>query len=94
MKNRHQRKLEKIRKADRRLRIIQSHGYAPHLGYVDEAFEGHTLYHSGCYIRYPRKSNQRRCIKRASAKRTRRQTDLHGKGNQYRRSFDLWWTLY
>lgn len=53
-----------------------------------------TLLHSGKYIKYPKHSHCQRWMKRLTSKKTRRCTDLVRKGNEYRRLFDYWWTLY
>lgn len=84
----------KVRKDDRLLKIINHGGYAPHIGYVDWGFNGKTLLHSGKYIKYPKNSNCQRWMKRLTSKKARRYSDFTGKGNQYRRLFDYWWTLY
>lgn len=83
----------RVKKNDRLLRIIQRH-YMPHAGYVDCGFDGTTLLHSGKYIKYPKHSNCQRWMKRLTSKKTRRRPDLARKGNEYRRLFDYWWTLY
>ncbi len=81
-------------KNDRRLRIINHSGYAPHLGYVDWDFDGTTLLHSGKHIKYPKTSNCQRWMKRKTSKRVRNCGSVSPKGNHYRRLFDYWWTLY
>ena len=83
----------KVRKDDRLLRIVSRH-YIPHAGYVDWGFDGQTLLHSGKYIKYPKNSNCQRWMKRLTSKKARRYPELTRKGNQYRRLFDYWWTLY
>lgn len=83
----------KVRKDDQLLKII-NRGYAPHIGYVDWDFDGTTLLHSGKYIKYPKSSNCQRWMKRLTSKKTRRYSVLTRKGNEYRRLFDYWWTLY
>lgn len=82
-----------VRKNDRLLQIINRH-YIPHAGYVDWGFDGKTLLHSGKYIKYPKNSNCQRWMKRLTSKKARRHPELTCKGNQYRRLFDYWWTLY
>ena len=62
--------------------------------YVDCGFDSTTLLHSGKYIKYPKHSHCQRWMKRLTSKKTRRCTDLVRKGNEYRRLFDYWWTLY
>ena len=83
----------RVKKDDRLLRIIQRY-YIPHAGYVDCGFDSTTLLHSGKYIKYPKHSHCQRWMKRLTSKKTRRCTDLVRKGNEYRRLFDYWWTLY
>ena len=80
-------------KNDRLLRIIRRH-YIPHAGYIDYGFDSFTLLHSGKYIKYPKNSNFQRWMKRLTSKKCRRNEELFGKGNQYRRLFDYWWTIY
>lgn len=82
-----------IQKDDQLLRVITRH-YVPHAGYVDWGFDGSTLLHSGKYIKYPKNSNCQRWMKRLTSKKVRRYPELTRKGNQYRRLFDYWWTLY
>ena len=82
-----------VRKDDQLLRIVTRH-YVPHAGYVDWGFDGSTLLHSGKYIKYPKNSNCQRWMKRLTSKKARRYPELTRKGNQYRRLFDYWWTLY
>ena len=83
----------RVKKDDRLLRIIQRY-YIPHAGYVDCGFDSTTLLHSGKNIKYPKHSHCQRWMKRLTSKKTRRCTDLVRKGNEYRRLFDYWWTLY
>lgn len=59
---RSRRRYLKYLKNDRLLRIIKTGGYAPHRGYIDIDFEGHSLLHSGEYINYPKNSNCQRWI--------------------------------
>ena len=68
--------------------------YVPHAGYLDCAFDAHTLLHSGRYIKYPKNSNCQQWIKRETSRRLRRCSDVPKKGNYDRRLFDYWWTLY
>lgn len=80
-------------KNNRLMRIIRRH-YIPHAGYIDYDFDGFTLLHSGKYIKCPKNSNCQRWMKRLTSKRYRHNEELFGKGNQYRRLFDYWWTIY
>lgn len=91
---RHSHRMDKIRKSDRLLRIVNYGGYAPHRGYIDWKFEGRTLLHTGMYFKYPKNSSCQRWIKRETSRRIRCCEDVPSKGNYYRRLFDYWWTLY
>lgn len=91
--SRRRRRKMKVRKDDRLFKIISGR-YLPHAGYVNWNFDGTTLVHSGEYIKYPKNSNCQRWMKRLTSKKARRCSELTGKGNQYRRLFDYWWTLY
>ena len=83
----------KVRKNDELLKIVSRH-YVPHAGYVDWGFEGRTLLHSGYHIKYQKNSKCQRWMKRLTYKKARGCSEFVGKGNQYRRIFDYWWTLY
>lgn len=56
-------------------------------------FEGHTLLHSGSYIKYNKNSNRQQYLKKQANRCARRYPLLAGKGNLYRRVFDYWWRL-
>lgn len=88
------RRMNEIRKSDQLLRIVNYGGYAPHRGYIDWGFDGHTLLHTGKYFKYPKNSNCQKWIKRETGRRMRNRKDVLPKGNFYRRVFDYWWTLY
>ena len=81
-------------KSDRLLAIIQTACYGPHRGYMDWDFEGRTLLHTGKYIKYPKNSKCQRWLKQVSDKKVRAYPNPPKKGNDYRRVFDYWWTLY
>ena len=91
---RRNRRINKIRKNDALLQIINYGGYAPHRGYIDWGFDGRTLLHTGKYIKYPKNSNCQKWMKRETGRRVRNCRDIPAKGNYYRRLFDYWWTLY
>ena len=93
-KRRRLRRINKVRKNDALLRIINTRWYAPHRGYIDWGFTGTTLLHSGKYIKDPKNSNCQKWIKRETGRRIRNCEDVPAKGNFYRRLFDYWWTLY
>lgn len=80
------------RKNDKKMRNI-SWRYLPRGPYVSAWFDGKTLLHSGCYIRYPRNSKERKMLKRLSEKQCRRAAHLPRKGKKYRRLLDYWWIL-
>ena len=64
-------------------------------GYVDWAEDENGNWRpSGKYIKYPKNSNCQRWMKRLTSKKTRKAEDISVKGNDYRRIFDYWWTLY
>ena len=48
----------------------------------------------GSYIIYPRSSANKVFFKRVSNKKVRRYNGYLWKGNEYRKFFDYWWTLY
>lgn len=91
--SRRYRRTMKVHKDERLVQIVSRH-YIPHAGYADWRFDGTTLLHSGAYIKYPKNSSCQRWMKRLTSKKSRRYTELADKGNQYRRLFDYWWTLY
>jgi len=80
------------RKNDKKMQNI-SWRYLPRGPYVSAWFDGKTLLHSGCYIRYPRNSKERKMLKRLSEKQCRRSAHLPRKGKKYRRLLDYWWIL-
>ena len=92
-RRRNQRKT-KNQKNDRRLEIIHYGWYAPHIGIIDNDFEGKSLLHSGYHIKYPKNSNFQGWMKKETNKRIRNTLTLPMKGNHYRRLFDYWWTWY
>ena len=47
----------------------------------------------GKYIKYPKNSNAEHFWKRHSNRIIRRRNEIY-RGNQYRKCFDYWWTLY
>lgn len=82
-----------VKKRDDLLKIINSTGYNPNIGYVDWDWVDGVWQQTGKYIKYPKNSNAQRYWKRYSNKIVRHSKDIH-KGNQYRKCFDYWWTLY
>lgn len=81
-----------VRKNDKRMRAVSRH-YIPRGPFVDWAFDGSTLLHSGYYIKYPRNSKEKKLLKKLTSKRVRRAHDLPLKGKQYQRLLDYWWIL-
>ena len=53
-----------------------------------------TLLHSGLHIQYMKSSDRQQCLKRRSNRKVRKYFGLSKKGNQYRKVFEYWWTLY
>ena len=70
--------------------------YVDHACWVDwDEVDGQWM-PVGKYIKYPKDSEMRRYFKKYSNKKVRRAKydDISTKGNNYRRQFDYWWTLY
>lgn len=70
--------------------------YIDHACWVDwEEVDGKWM-PVGKYIKYPHDSEVRRYFKKYSNKKVRRAKydDIPMKGNNYRKQFDYWWTLY
>lgn len=88
------RRVNQAAKQVRLMSIISYGGYAPHRGYVDWDYIDGVWTQTGQYIKYPKNSNCQRWIKRLTSKKVRAYPYLPPKGNQYRRVFDYWWTLY
>ena len=58
-------------------------------------YEGlRTLLHSGLHIQYMKSSDRQQYLKRRSNRKVRKYFGLSKKGNQYRKVFEYWWTLY
>ena len=75
------------KKKDARTRTLISYGV--HLGsYVD--WHEPARY---SYVKHMSRWNSRRFYKRYS-NRVARKSVLYGKGNRYRKEFELWWTLF
>lgn len=84
----------KKKKKDRLMKIIiNATEYNPAVGYVDcEKIDGKWK-PVGRYIKYPKNSKAQRYLKKQSNKKARK-TALPPKGNEYRKHFEYWWTLY
>lgn len=83
----------KAKHLNKRVKIISKCGYNPAVGRVDWEWENETVRPTGRYIKYPRNSNAQKYFKRHSNKIIRRKKVAYN-GNQYRKVFDYWWTLY
>lgn len=84
MKHKHQKKL---------IWIIHNCGYNPAAGYLDWDWVDGIWQPVGKYIKYPKNSNSQRFWKRHSNKIVRKKKTLF-QGNQYRKCFDYWWTMF
>lgn len=82
-----------IKHRDDLMWIINHCGYNPMAGYVDWDWVDGKWQPVGKYIKYPKNSNAQRHWKRYSNKIVRRSKEVF-RGNQYRKCFDYWWTLY
>lgn len=82
-----------IKHRDDLMWIINHCGYNPMAGYVDWDWVDGKWQPVGKYIKYPKNSNAQRYWKRYSNKIVRRSKEVY-RGNQYRKCFDYWWTLY
>ena len=73
---------------------ILSYGYyKPTVGYVKRIYIDGRYQQVGKYIKYPKNSNAEHFWKRHSNRIIRRRNEIY-RGNQYRKCFDYWWTLY
>ena len=89
------RRLQRVRHMDHLLFLLQHCGYAPNIGYIMGDYEElTTLLHSGLHIQYMKSSNCQQYLKRTANHMVRKYRGLPKKGNQYRKVFDYWWTLY
>ena len=73
--------------------IIHNCGYNPAVGYIDWDWVDGIWQPVGKYIKYPKNSNAQQYWKRHSNKIVRKKNEIF-RGNQYRKCFDYWWTLY
>ena len=89
------RRTQCVRHLDHLLFLIQHSRYAPNMGYIMGDYEGlRTLLHSGLHIQYMKSSDRQQYLKRRSNRKVRKYFGLSKKGNQYRKVFEYWWTLY
>ena len=93
-RDRQYRRQQEKKHMDRLLFWIQHVGYAPHIGYIPDGFDGQTLLHSGKYIKYPKRSGTQKYLKRKTSRTVRKYGKLSPKGNQYRKLVEYWWVLY
>lgn len=82
-----------VKHRDDRMWIIKNCGYNPSVGYVDCDVQDGIWVWTGNYIKYPKNSNAKQYWKRHSNKIVRKRNEAF-RGNQYRKCFDYWWTLY
>lgn len=88
------RRINRNRKREDLLRIIDYKNFSPHIGYVDYSFNGIEYVRTGKHIKYPKNSNCQKLMKKATSHRNRTSKDIPQKGNYYRRLLDYWWILY
>ena len=89
------RRMQSVKHSDHLLFLIQHSRYAPNMGYIMGDYEGlKTLLHSGLHIQYMKSSDRQQYLKRKANRRVRKYRGLPKKGNQYRKVFEYWWTLY
>lgn len=89
------RRTQCVRHSDHLLFLIQHSRYAPNMGYIKGDYERlRALLHSGLHVQYMKSSNCQRYLKRRSNRKVRKYFGLSKKGNQYRKVFEYWWTLY
>lgn len=82
-------------KKDKKLRkIINEYtGYAPHIGYIDWDYVDGVWQPVGKYVKYPKNSAKQKFLKRQTNKKIRK-SDISHKGNDYRKHYEYWWTMY
>ena len=69
--------------------------FAQNIGYIIGDYEEKTtLLHSGLHIKYMKSSSRQQYLKRRANRKVRKYHTLPKKGNQYRKVFEYWWTLY
>jgi len=83
-----------VKKRDDLMKIINNIGYNPYVGYVDWDWVDGVWQQTGKYIKYVKNSNSPKYWKRHSNRIVRRSKDSIPRGNQYRKYFDYWWTLF
>lgn len=87
------RRLQNKKKKDALMRIL-NYGYKPYAGWVDWDWVDGVWQQTGDHIKYPKNSKKQAFYKRYTNKKVRRYKGEIPKGNQYRKHFDYWWTLY
>ena len=87
------RRAMKQKHTTRRMKALSYGHYKPTVGYVDWDYVDGRFIQVGKYIKYPKNSNAERYWKRHSNRIIRIRNELY-QGNQYRKCFDYWWTLY
>ena len=90
------RRTQCVKHSDHLLFLIQHSRYAPNMGYIRGDYEGlRTLLHSGLHIQYMKSSNcQRYPEAKIQSKGPLSISAYRKEGNQYRKVFEYWWTLY
>jgi hypothetical protein len=88
------RRTARIRKNNKRMRILGDWGRNPHNGFVYRRYKGKTPQDPGVYLKYPRNSGGRPDLKRETNRAIRWGGQVPVKGNRYRRLTDFWWLLY
>ena len=79
---------------DKRLRGIITMGqYNPHAGYLDHQWVGDDWVPIEDHIKYPKNSHKQRFLKRRTSHVVRK-SELHGKGDHYRKYHEYWWEIY
>ena len=87
------RRYQERKKKNDLLRVL-NYGYKPYVGWVDWDWVDGVWQQTGDHIKYPKNSKKQAFYKRYTNKKVRRYKGEIPKGNQYRKHFDYWWTLY
>jgi len=81
------------RKVARFMKVVRG-VHKPHVGWVDHKLIDGKMMPVGLHIKRPKNSNFRQYYKTISNRAVRRDRTIAGKGNHYRKCYDLWWALY
>jgi len=82
------------RKKRNDLMRILGYGFKPYVGHVNGSWIDGVWQQTGTYVKRSKSSEMRQFYKRYTNKKVRRCKEAFSKGNQYRKCFDYWWTLY